>query len=75
MFARTTPVQKSQIIALHQSLSNDAKTMYVGDGVNDLNALQTADIGVALLEEQTEVEKKKEIKKEAEKIPYPSIMS
>ncbi|CAL6019613.1 Cation-transporting_ATPase [Hexamita inflata] len=71
IFARTTPDQKAQIVQKFQLQNSESRTMFVGDGVNDLNALQAADIGVALLEE---VEFVKEAKKQEQQIPYPSIM-
>lgn len=46
---RTSPAQKSMLVAKVKSFNRDLVTLAIGDGANDVAMMQSADIGVAII--------------------------
>eukprot|EP01125_Pyxidicula_operculata_P020507 TRINITY_DN7599_c0_g2_i1.p1 TRINITY_DN7599_c0_g2~~TRINITY_DN7599_c0_g2_i1.p1 ORF type:complete len:1186 (-),score=234.52 TRINITY_DN7599_c0_g2_i1:63-3599(-) len=45
---RVSPIQKAQVVALVKKNRNDAVTLSIGDGANDVSMIQEADVGVGI---------------------------
>ena len=61
MFSRTSPNQKTAIVA---QLNNEGNvTMMTGDGTNDVGSLKRADVGLAIVNNITPSKEQKALKK------------
>lgn len=67
VFSRTSPNQKTAIIAQLNKLGNT--TMMTGDGTNDVGSLKRADVGLAIVNNPAPSKDMKKKKKEMSMMP------
>lgn len=67
VFSRTSPNQKTAIVAQYNKLGN--VTMMTGDGTNDVGSLKRADVGLAVVNNPPVTKEQKKAKKEMSWMP------